>query len=140
MGHLSNTPSEDLPELLADFRTDLLEGPMTPMLLGFNEGRDPGKLEELLGYYEQRVDESSAGTFTNRDIILALSHIPGGRCAALLDSLFPKASSARQLDIVRGLVSNGSPTAIDALRDLEGEVKSQTLKRAIGDGLELLDR
>ena len=77
---------------------------------------------------------------TNRDIIFALSHIPGDRCAVLLDSLFPDASSARQLDIVRGLVSNGSPTAIEALRDLEGEVKNQTLKRAIGDGLELLDR
>ena len=140
MGYLSNTSSEDLPELLADFRTDLLEGPMTPMLLGFNEGRDPEKLEELLGYYEHRIDESSAGTFTNRDIIFALSHIPGDRCAVLLDSLFPDASSARQLDIVRGLVSNGSPTAIEALRDLEGEVNNQTLKRAIGDGLELLDR
>ena len=140
MGYLSNTSSEDLPELLADFRTDLLEGPMTPMLLGFNEGRDPGKLEDLLGYYEQRVDESSAGTFTNRDIIFALSHIPGDRCAALLDSLFPNASSARQLDIVRGLVSNGSATALDALLGLKGEVRSQTLKRAIGDGLRLLDR
>ena len=140
MGYLSSRESQDLPDLLADFRTDLLEGPMTPLLLGFNEGRDPAKLQQLLDYYEQRVDKSSSGTFTNREIILALSHIPGDRCAALLGSLFPKVSSARRLDIVRALVFNGSSTAIQELRALQGEVRTQVLKRAVEDGLRLCER
>ena len=137
MGYLSSRESQDLPELLADFRRDLLEGPMTPLLLAFNEGRDPERLQNLLDYYEQRVDENSSGTFTSREIILALSHIPGDRCAGLLGSLFSEVSSARRLDIVRGLVLNGSSTAIQKLRSLQGEVKTQVLKRAVEDGLRL---
>ena len=140
MGYLSTKEPGELTELLADFRTDLLEGPIAPMLLGFNEGRDPEKLHRLLDYYEHRLDQSGSSAFTSREIILALSHIPGDRCATLLGSLVPEASAARKLDIVRALVSNGSSTATRALHTLQGEVKSQVLKSAVGDGIRLLER
>ena len=129
IGHLSRQETEDLPQLLADFRDELFESTWIPDILGFNDMRDPEQLQQLLEYDEQRAAEYTDGPFTNRQIVLALSQIPGERCAQLLHSLFPNATSARKLDIVRGLVSNGGPAALDALRHLEEEVKSQTLKR-----------
>ena len=138
MGHLAQL--DEPGELLADLRLELLEGETALMLLGFHEGRDPQLVAGWLPYYQDRIENWSGTSFRNREIILALGHIPVEESALLLMDILSWAGSAQRLDVVRALGRNGTAPAIDTLMTISREDPNPTLRRAATEALELLPR
>ena len=138
MGHLAQL--DEPGELLADLRLELLEGEAAPMLLGFHEGRNPELVAGWLPYYQDRIENWSGTSFRNREIILALGHIPVEESALLLMDILSWAGSAQRLDVVRALGRNGTTPAIETLMTISKEDPNPTLRRAATEALELLPR
>ena len=125
-------------ELLGDLRKELLEEEAISTILGFNEGRAAALTNQLTPYYKDLVENWSSATFNNRSILLALGHIPTDDSAELLIEILPWIKSSLKLSLVRALGSNGTPAAIEALRQLADDDKNPTTRRAAQDALNLL--
>ncbi|MDE0958988.1 MAG: HEAT repeat domain-containing protein [Planctomycetota bacterium] len=136
LGHLAQleTPGE----LLADLRKELFEGEAAPLILGYHEGRDPQLVAGWLPYYRQRIATWSGDSFRDREIILALGHIPVAESALMLTELFDWTTSSQRLDVVRALGRNGTAPALDTLRNIAADDPNPVLRRAASEALVLL--
>lgn len=136
LGHLAQleTPGE----LLADLRKELFEGEAALLILGYHEGRDPQLVAGWLPYYRQRIATWSGDSFRDREIILALGHIPVAESARMLTELFDWTTSSQRLDVVRALGRNGTAPALDALRNIAADDPNPVLRRAAREALVLL--
>ena len=136
LGHLAQLQQPG--ELLADLRLELLEGEAAPLLLGFHEGRNPEIVAGWLPYYQDRIENWSGTSFRNREIILALGHIPVEESALLLMEVFPWTGSSQRLDVVRALARNGTAPAIETLMTIAKDDPNPVLRRAAAEAIELL--
>ncbi|HIG04822.1 MAG TPA: HEAT repeat domain-containing protein [Planctomycetes bacterium] len=137
LGHLAQLEAPG--ELLADLRKELFEGEAATMILGFHEGRDPQLVADWLPYYRQRIANWSGDSFRDREIILALGHIPVAESALMLTELFDWTISSQRLDVVRALGRNGTAPALDALRNIAADDPNPVLRRAASEALALLE-
>ena len=126
------------PELLADFRLELLEGEAGTFVLGLNSGHVDGWVADLVPYYRERIENWNRSTFSNRHIVQSLGLIPTDESAILLADLLDWSASNMKLDIVQALANNRSPAAIDALEDLRLRDKNSRIILAVEDALKLL--
>jgi len=136
LGHLAQLEAPG--ELLADLRQELFEGEAAPLILGFHEGRDPQLVAGWLPYYRKRIATWSGDSFRDREIILALGHIPVAESALMLTELFDWATSSQRLDVVRALGRNGTAPAVDTLRGIATDDPNPVLRRAAREALILL--
>lgn len=125
-------------ELLSDLRIELFEGEAAPMILGFHEGRNPEVVAGWLPYYQNRIENWQGTSFRNREIILALGHIPVEESALLLMDILPWAGSSQRLDVVRALARNGTAPAIEALIGISMDDANPVLRRAASEAIKLL--
>ncbi|MDG1456109.1 MAG: hypothetical protein P8R38_07860 [Planctomycetota bacterium] len=126
------------PELLADFRLELLEGEAGTFVLGLNSGHVDGWVADLIPYYRERIENWNRTTFSNRHIVQSLGLIPTEESAILLADLLDWSSSNMKLDIVQALVNNRSPLAIDTLEAILMREKNTRILLAVEDALKLL--
>ncbi len=132
--HLSGRDAEELSPALTEFRHELFDDALLPMLLAFHGGENPDLTAGWLDQLEMRLATPDLDGADEETVLFALAHIPGDRAADLLVHWIETQESHRD-DALSALLLQGSARALAALRQLLPSIENEELRAAIENRL-----
>jgi len=115
---------------LERIRREIFDDEFLPVLLAFHRGEDPELTAGWLDHFEGRLALPDLGGVDPETILFGIAQIPGDRAADLLVDWIETHPDHRD-DAIDGLLLQGSPRALEALRALLPSITDESLRAAI---------